>query len=342
MRFIGSKRLLVDKIEDMLKKNVSCKSLRTFCDIFSGTSVVGRYFKKYFRVISNDILYFSYVLQRAGIQLNMEPSFEGLKKINISNPLDHLNNIKINYDNDMFVLDNYTPSKICERKYLSNLNGALIDTQRITLDDWVTNNYITQDEYFYLLCSIIEAVPFVSNIAGTYGAYLKNWDKRSFKKLELFKPELYDNNKRNISFNKNSDELIQEIYGDILYIDPPYNSRQYMPNYHLLETIAKYDKPNIKGVTGIREYKNEKSLYCNKSAAEDALNDLISNAKFKYIILSYSNEGIIDEKKLNKLIKSHSTSLYTKSSIPYRRYKKNKNQTKQSVNELIYIIDKKT
>ena len=244
MRFIGSKRLLITYIKKIIEENiVNWQSLESFCDIFAGTSTVGRSFKRYFKIISNDILYFSYVLQRAGIQLNKEPSFKGLNEIGISNPLEYLNNIDTTQrEANMFILDNYTPSKICERKYLSNSNGALIDMQRIALDDWIANKHITQNEYFYLLCSIIEAVPFVSNIAGTYGAYLKNWDKRSFKKLDLQKPQLYNNNKKNISFNKDSNELIREISGDILYIDPPYNSRQYSRFYHVLENLTQWKK----------------------------------------------------------------------------------------------------
>ena len=111
MRFIGSKRLLITNIKNIIEENIdSWQSLKSFCDIFAGTSTVGRNFKQYFKVISNDILYFSYVLQRTGIQLNKEPSFKGLKKIGISNPLDYLNNIDITHrEENMFILENYTP-----------------------------------------------------------------------------------------------------------------------------------------------------------------------------------------------------------------------------------------
>ena len=100
---------------------------------------------------------------------------------------------------------------------------------------------INENEYFYLLSSLIESIPFVSNIAGTYGAYLKHWDKRALKKLELVKLDVVENHKKNKCFNVDANELIHKISGDILYIDPPYNSRQYVPNYHILQTVAKYD-----------------------------------------------------------------------------------------------------
>ena len=82
-------------------------------------------------------------------------------------------------------------------------------------------------EYKYLLASLIEAVSFVSNTTGTYGAYLKTWDKRAYKRLELVKLGVLNNSKRNICYNEDANELIKKISGDILYIDPPYNERQY-------------------------------------------------------------------------------------------------------------------
>ena len=123
---------------------------------------------------------------------------------------------------------------------------------------------IDENEYYYLLASLIEGIPFVSNITGTYGAYLKDWDKRAFKKFEMIRLNVIDNAYINECYNINSNDLISKISGDILYLDPPYNERQYLPNYHLLETIAKYDNPKINGKTGIREYTNQKSNYCIK------------------------------------------------------------------------------
>ena len=108
----------------------------------------------------------------------------------------------------------------------------------------------------------------------------------------------------------------------------------------MLETIAKYDNPKIKGKTGIREYKNQKSNFCNKSYAEDALESLIKNANFKYVVLSYNSEGIISEKKLEKLLKTYSKKLFKKYRLDYRRYKKDKKTNKDKLYELIHIIDK--
>ena len=111
-----------------------------------------------------------------------------------------------------------------------------------------------QNEYFVLLACLIETVPFYANISGVYAAFQKKWDPRAIKRLILRPIEIVINSKTNYSFNENSVNLINKIKADIFYLDPPYNQRQYAPNYHILETIAKYDNPEIKGVSGLRNY----------------------------------------------------------------------------------------
>lgn len=337
MRFIGSKRLLLKNIEYAISQNIiNYEKLDTFCDIFSGTTIVSQYFKNKYKIISNDLLYFSYCLQKSYLELNNKPNFKNLK---ISSEIEeYLNNLDITHSG--FIFKNYSPGGKENRKYLSKENGKLIDGLRIHFDEWLKEKKINSLEYFYLVSLVIEATPFVSNIAGTYGAYLKNWDKRSYKRIELKPLNIIDNKKKNKSYNEDCNKLIQKIEGDILYLDPPYNSRQYLPNYHLLETIAKYDNPKIKGKTGLREYKNQKSNFCNKSYALDALEDLIKKANFRYILLSYSSEGIINDNAINKLLKSYSKNLYKRYEIDYRRYKKDKIIKKNKLFELIYIIDK--
>lgn len=337
MRFIGSKRLLLKNIDYAISQNIiDYERLDTFCDIFSGTTIVSQYFKNKYKIISNDLLYFSYCLQKSYLELNNKPNFKNLK---ISSEIEeYLNNLNITHSG--FIFKNYSPGGKENRKYLSKENAKLIDGLRIQFDEWLKEKKINSLEYFYLVSLVIEATPFVSNIAGTYGAYLKNWDKRSYKKIELKPLNIFDNKKKNKSYNEDCNKLIQKIEGDILYLDPPYNSRQYLPNYHLLETIAKYDNPKIKGKTGLREYKNQKSNFCNKSYALDALEDLIKKANFKYILLSYSSEGIISDNAINKLLKSYSKNLYKRYEIDYRRYKKDKIIKKNKLFELIYIINK--
>ena len=199
---------------------------KTFCDIFSGTASVARFFKNKYEIISNDILYFSYVLQKATIKNNEIPKFENVKnKINNDNILEFLETSKIeNTEDNTFIYNNYSPNDNCERMYLTSENAKRIDYIRNTIEQWKNKNWINENEYFYLIASLIEGIPFVSNITGTYGAYLKNWDKRALKKFEMIRLNVIDNGRENQCYSENANELIKKITGDILYIDPPYNT----------------------------------------------------------------------------------------------------------------------
>jgi adenine-specific DNA-methyltransferase len=137
--------------------------------------------------------------------------------------------------------------------------------------------------------------------------------------------------------------LVGEIEGDILYLDPPYNHRQYSTNYHLLETIAKYDSPVIHGKTGLRDYTNQKSLYCSRTQVKKAFNDLIKKAKTKYIFLSYNNEGLMTHNDVKEIMSQRGK--YGYFTQEYGRFKadsdKNRNhKANKTVEYLHYVVCK--
>lgn len=244
-------------------------------------------------------------------------------------------------NNLAFIYQNYSPTPNCDRQYFSNENAIKIDYIRQTIEEWLDKKLISHDEYHYLLAGLLEAVPFIFNIAGTYGAYLKHWDKRSQNQLLLIRLEVTKNNKQNKCFNVDANELIKNISGDVLYIDPPYNSRQYAPNYHVLETISKYDSPNIYGKTGLRPYQEIKSKYCLKSKVLNEFEFLIKTAKFKHIILSYSTEGIMSVEDIESILKKYGDDkTYKLKKIPYRRYKHRPGNVEHELHELLFYIKK--
>ncbi|MBQ9013082.1 MAG: DNA adenine methylase, partial [Bacilli bacterium] len=130
MRYIGSKANLLKNIENVINENIKEKQF-TFCDLFSGTSIVGEYFKKDYEIISNDLMYFSYVIQKAKIENNSIPKFEKLKKIGILDPINYLEDKIISEDcienNKYFITQNYSPYKNSKRMYLSVENAMRID-----------------------------------------------------------------------------------------------------------------------------------------------------------------------------------------------------------------------
>lgn len=343
MRYIGCKTLLLNDIERVVEENIN--EAESFCDIFSGTVTVAKFFKPKYKIISNDILGFSYSIQKAIIESNSQPDFETLYLAkNIKDPILYFNSLQDKELENLkqekrFFQNNYSPKG--NRMYLSDSNALRIDFIRTTIENWYKELLINESEYYYLLSALINAVPSVSNISGTYGAYNKIWDKRAYKTLTLKKIEIYDNKKENKAYNKDGNSLIKEIEGDILYIDPPYNSRQYSSNYHLLETVALYDLPVLKGVTGLRDESTKKSKYCQKSNVKSEFEDLIKNAKFKHIIMSYSNEGLLETKEIENILKKYGDSKTFKLyEIPYRRFKSRETEAQNQLKELLFYVRK--
>jgi len=335
MRYIGSKKSLLAEIERIIDENI--KDAEVFCDIFSGTACVGNYFKKKYKILSNDLLYFSYCIQKAVIETNFMPEF---KRVGF-NPIEYFNNLSEKEllhlpQEKRFCTNNYSP--LGNRMYLSEKNGVKIDFIRNKIEEWRGKSLINESEYFYLITVLIEAIPFISNISGTYGAYNKFWDKRSLNDLILKEPEIFNNEKENKAFNENSNDLIKKIEGDILYVDPPYNKRQYSSNYHLLETVAKYDNPTLKGVTGLRE-NDKKSDYCKKNSVLKSFEDLISNAQFKHILVSYSTEGLMGVNDIEVVLKKYGKD-YKMYEIEYRRFKSRETKSDDDLKELIFYIRK--
>lgn len=341
MRYIGGKSLLLDDILELIKNNTD--NVKSVIDIFSGSGIVSKEFKQEgYKVISNDFLYFSYILNRGTLDLNEQPKFSNLE---IIDPIEYLNNLKLeNTDidiKDCFIYQNYSPNENCNRMYFQNENAKKIDVIRITIEKWYKDNKITEDEYYYLLASLISAIPYVSNITGVYGAYLKHWDKRTFNSLELKKPDIISREKC-VSYNADVNHILKNISADLLYADPPYNQRQYLPNYHILETVAKYDYPEISGVTGMRNYDNQKSEFCQKRKVKEAFKKMIEDANVKYVVISYNNEGLLSTEELMEICK-----LYAKKDtfklveLDYRRYKSKIPNNKKGLCEQLYFFEKK-
>lgn len=298
MRYYGAKTKLLPFIETAVKQT-GVNGNSTFVDLFAGTCAVGKHFKKLgYTVISNDQLEFSYALSKTFIELNKEPNFNKLRrelsiKGGLQSIFDYIN--KLSKLNAGFIFKNYSPNG--GKKYFSDDNALRIDTYRELFENWKKAELINELEFYYLITSLLRAVNLVSNVSGTYAAFLKTWDKRALKKIILEPVEIIESENKNKAFKEDANNLITRLKPDILYLDPPYNSRQYASNYFILELIAEgwfEQNPKIYGVTGMREYVDKKSKYCSKTSALVTLEDLIEkSSKAKFILLSYNNEGII-------------------------------------------------
>ena len=333
MNYIGSKFKLSSWIQEEVKKVVGDDlSDKTFCDIFAGTGIVGRTFKKEVKqVIANDLEHYSYVLNKNYIQNHQE--IKDKEKY-----IEELNNLPL-IDNG-FIYQNYCMGSGSQRQYFSDINGKKIDTIRTKIKLWYDSKEIGDNLYYFLLASLVESADKVANTASVYGAFLKHIKKSASKELILQPAEFIINDNSHQVFNMDSNELIKNISGDILYLDPPYNQRQYSANYHLLNTITKYEPFEPKGKTGLPEY--NRSSYCKKTEVKNSFENLIKNANFKYIFLSYNNEGLMSKGDVEIIMKKYGK--YSLKTKEYQRFKadktENRNHKANSTYEYLHILEK--
>ena len=348
MRYYGCKTKLLGFIEKAVKR-LDLYDGAKFFDIFTGTTMVARHFKKLgYTVIANDNLEFCHSLAKTYIELNEYPKFRKLRR--------EVNNYEgqktyekvINYLNTLkpirgFIYKNYCPGGTKKlRSYFSDDNGKKIDATRTKIEKWKDAESITELEFYFLLTALIEAVNLVSNVAGTYAACLKIWDKRALKPLILTPPEIIPSKKVNKAFKMDANKIVSKISTDILYLDPPYNTRQFASNYFLLELIAEgglNKNIKLKSKTGVYFNESKKSLYSQKSTAPKAFADLIKKAKARHILLSYNNEGIMPDNFIRKILSAKgSLTCYKQSHKRYRSINQNEDDP-SSVNERLYVLN---
>lgn len=318
INYIGSKYSLLPFIEGTIKEVCGDLSEKRFADLFAGTGVVSRLFKTLCsEVISNDIEFYSYVFLKAYIE--NDEMFD----------VAHLNEVE---PIEGFIFNQYSENGEADRLYFSEYNGKKIDGIRQYIENFDEN------EYYYYLCSLLEAADKVANTASVYGAFLKKLKKTAQKNICLENCKV-DKNENSRVFNRDANKLIKEISGDILYIDPPYNSRQYSDNYHLLNTIAKYDDFIPKGKTGQRKDKVS-SRYCSKRFVLSEFNELIKNADFKYIFLSYNNHGLMNKEDIEKVMSRYGDyKLFEKEYTSYKADNKRKYKIDDST-EYLHVLEK--
>ena len=269
-RYLGNKFKLLKFLRGIVDEN--CSGVETVADIFSGTGAVASAFTDK-TVITNDLLYSNYLCNLAwfGSEKVRLPLLENL--IAEHNRADDL---PANYMTDNFA-DTYFSKRDCTK----------IGFVREDVEEKYRLGVINERERAIIVASLIYAMDKIANTCGHYDA----WRHGATFERRLILPVLNvpaENNRQNCCFNEDSNELVRRIEADLIYIDPPYNSRQYSDTYHLLENVARWQKPPVHGVARKMNRAGLKSLYCT-SKATDAFEDLIQHCDAKYILFSYNN-----------------------------------------------------
>lgn len=203
------------------------------------------------------------------------------------------------------------------------------------------NEDVNENEYFFLLASLLDSVTRYSNTSGTYEAYFKFWETRALKEfmiepIDINKSEVL---KGNVIYKENSNALLRKIQGDILYIDPPYTVTQYASAYNILETISLKDSPYIKGVGGKRDKGDCVSNYCYKKKAKYEFEDLFRQAQFHHIVMSYSNQGVVPLDELIELARKFAINgeVYIEN-VDYQEYQNHRSSNKSNGEKLKEVL----
>ena len=274
-RYIGSKSRMISFIKEVMEKEKIEYS--SFLDLFGGTGIVGDSFNdSKTKIYVNDLLKSNYLSYLAWFGNDKIDKKKIQKYIDSYNSLSELrdNYFSINFSNT----------------YFSKENCKKIGFIREDIEEKYINGILNIRERAILITSLLYAMDKIANTVGHYDAYRKNGDLDRQLELCMLDLKSNTNNKNNKIFNEDSNELVRNIKADVVYIDPPYNSRQYSDAYHLLENVAMWEKNEVFGVAKKMERNGIKSKYCSVSAPL-AFKDLIENINAKYIIVSYNNMG---------------------------------------------------
>ncbi|MEM7230987.1 MAG: DNA adenine methylase [Planctomycetota bacterium] len=345
MRLIGNKTKLLPEIERVLKR----EGIRsgTLLDVFAGTSSVGRHFKSQgFQVVSNDNMSLCYAQAVAGVEQSEYPSFaklrsehsdafntesfrhslitalgeSGLKPKAAELPLiEAIHFLNTATESRVGLVTRcFSPQGAEGRRYFTETNAMRIDGVLEFLKMSRSDSVISRGEFYLLLASLVDAADRVANISGTYGAYLKGWQSNSQRDLSLRAPTILPSELKHRAYRGDANDIVRDVACDVLYIDPPYNRRQYPANYHVLEILAEFhrlDDPKafeetLYGKTGLRPYEDLKSDFCvpvgrRREGRRDvfqAMHDLILSSKAKHVVISYNEEGLLSREQIGEIL----------------------------------------
>ena len=277
-RFLGNKYKLVDFIDEIVSDY--CADSETLLDIFAGTGVVAAHFADKMNVITNDILYSNYIAHVAFL------SSESVDVPKLKAYVDDFNALAAESLPDNYMSINFSDT------YYSGNNCRKIGYIREEIESLSTQDKINERERAVLITTLLYAMDKIANTCGHYDAYIRGGYLEENLELKLIKLDKNLKNKR-LFYNGDSNQIIKEPgfpKADLVYCDPPYNSRNYCDLYHLLENVARWEKPEVIGVAKKMNRSALKSRYCGKQAAA-AFEDLIESLDCKYILLSYNNTG---------------------------------------------------
>lgn len=272
-RYIGCKTKLLDFIYNAISE-YNFPSGSVFADVFAGTGVVAnRFAENGYKTILNDTLLSNVVVYKALLGAGI------LREELLANSISFFNSL-----NPAEIEENYF-SSIYGNRYFSVEDAKVIGFIRDYIEEH--KQWYSEREYCYLISALLYACDKIANTVGHFESFLSSTPSTKGVYLKLF-----DINKDLLPadiYNMDANELVKNMTADIVYIDPPYNARQYVNFYHVLENLTRWNKPTIFEGNSMKFKRNElKSDYCRKKAPV-LFKDLINKLDCKLIVVSYNN-----------------------------------------------------
>ena len=223
-----------------------------------------------------------------------------------------------------------------ERRYFTVDNARRIDGMRLRLREW--RDELSDVEHAVLMTSLLNAVIAVSNVAGTYGYFLREWKPSATRPIRVepySAPSLGDAHRVRAA---DAESAVVDV-PDIVYADPPYTKRQYTAYYHVLNSIASDVEPLVSGKSGLPDWKPLASAWCYKRKAAGALESLVASSTAQVFALSYSSEGHIDDATIREILGS--SGRVTRHEFRHRRYRSSDLGSSAShVTERLYVVNR--
>lgn len=288
IKYIGSKRVLVPAIVELVR---TLPSVETVLDLFSGTSRVGHGLKRAgYRVIANDHNAYASALARCYVQSDLETL--GLDAEKLIRELDALPG-RAGYFTETFCV---------KSRFFQPKNGARVDAIR----EHIAQCKLGPELEAVALTSLIEAADRVDSTTGVQMAYLKDWAPRSFNDLRLRVPELLSRSRFGpcVALERDALDAARTVGPvDVAYLDPPYNQHKYLGNYHVWESLVRWDKPLVYGTACKRlDCRDRTSAFNSKRLFIQAFREIVSSLKARWVIVSFNNEGFLSRSDAEEIL----------------------------------------
>lgn len=300
MRYIGSKTSTLPALETLVRARVH---EGTFCDPFGGIGTVASAFKRSgFTVHTGDLLTFAHCFQTARVALNHPPppTAQLRHALGVTTAAQLISELQRSSPVRGWMYREFS----VKRSYFTPRNAMAIDAVRRRIQSWHRQGLTDERLDLYLRACLIDAVDRVANTAGTYYAHLKRWTRKALGDFRLSAIQPVRGKRGCTATLGDARDLVERRHFNVLYLDPPYNSRDYAGYYHLPETLATGRRPRPTGLSGVDAGPRPLSAFIRPKRAEEAMAQLLGAARCDLLVVHYSDDGLIPPHRLRSMLTS--------------------------------------